>query len=120
MLKDPSYKNSLYNVEVEWETMEITFEPLSVVAVDDPVSCALYAKENDLLDKPGWKRFRNIAKNQKKLTRLIRQAKLRTMKTAIIYQYGYKVPRNYEQAMQFDKENGKMKWHDSEIWIFCR
>ena len=27
----------------------MTYEPLSVLAVDDPVTCALYAKENDLL-----------------------------------------------------------------------
>ena len=26
-----------------------TFEPLSIIAADDPVTCAAYAKENDLL-----------------------------------------------------------------------
>ena len=36
-------------VQVEWETGEITFEPLSIIAADDPVTCAAYAKENDLL-----------------------------------------------------------------------
>jgi hypothetical protein len=41
---------------------EITSEPLKVVAADDPVSCAIYTRENDLLNKPGWKRFKYIAK----------------------------------------------------------
>ena len=34
---DPHWKGSKYNVQVEWETGEITFEPLSVIAADDPV-----------------------------------------------------------------------------------
>ena len=38
-----------YNVLVDWGTGEKTYEPLSVLAADDPVTCAMYAKENDLL-----------------------------------------------------------------------
>ena len=49
LTSDPDWKGSKYNVQVEWETGEITFEPLSIIAADDPVTCAAYAKENDLL-----------------------------------------------------------------------
>ena len=35
---DHNYKGSLYNVMVEWETGEITEEPLSIVAADDLVT----------------------------------------------------------------------------------
>lgn len=49
----PIYNGSMYNVKVEWENGEITYEPLSIVGTDDPVTCALHAKENDLLDEPG-------------------------------------------------------------------
>ena len=35
---DPDWKGSKYNVQVEWETGEITFEPLSIIAADDPVT----------------------------------------------------------------------------------
>ena len=45
LVSDPDWKGSKYNVQVEWETGEITFEPLSIVAADDPVTCAAYAKE---------------------------------------------------------------------------
>ena len=31
LASDPDWKGSKYNVQVEWETGEITFEPLSVV-----------------------------------------------------------------------------------------
>ena len=54
---DPNWKGSKYNVLVQWETGEKTYKPLSVLAADDPVTCATYAKENDLLHTDGWKRF---------------------------------------------------------------
>ena len=45
---DPDWKGSKYNVQVGRETGEINYEPLSVIAADDPVTCAAYAKEHDL------------------------------------------------------------------------
>ena len=39
----------LYNVMVEWEMGEITEEPLSIKAADDPVTCVAYAKKCNLL-----------------------------------------------------------------------
>ena len=64
---DPDWKGSKYNVQVEWETWEVTFEPLSVIAADDPVTCATYAKQHDLLAWEGWHRLRNLAKREKVL-----------------------------------------------------
>ena len=58
----PDYKGSSYNVLVAWETGEQTYEPLDLIAKDDPVTCAIYAKDKALLDKPGWKHFKSIAK----------------------------------------------------------
>jgi hypothetical protein len=46
---------------------ETTTEPLTSIAADDPVTCALYAKENHLLDLYGWKHFKSIAKCDKPL-----------------------------------------------------
>jgi hypothetical protein len=48
------YKGSRCNLLIKWEGGEIISEPLKIVAADDPVSCAIYARENDLPDKPGW------------------------------------------------------------------
>ena len=70
LASDPDWKGSKYNVQVEWETGEITFEPLSIIAADDPVTCAAYAKENDLLALEGWCRFRRLAKKDKVLARI--------------------------------------------------
>jgi hypothetical protein len=54
-------------VLVEWETGETTYEPLKTIAADDPVKCADYARENNLLNTDGWKQFQRLAKSEKKL-----------------------------------------------------
>ena len=55
---DHHYLGSCYNVQVEWENGEISYEPLGVIAKDNFLSCAIYARDNDLLEVPGWKQFR--------------------------------------------------------------
>jgi hypothetical protein len=108
-----NYKGSLYNVMVEWENGEITSEPLSIIAADDPVTCAIYARDNDLLELDGWKRFKRLAKRQKKLFRMANQAKLRSYNSAPKYKYGFEVPRDYKHAIWLDKRNGNTKWFDA-------
>ena len=77
---DKSYKGSIR--VGEWE---ITSKPLSIIAADDPVACAIYAKERNLLDIDGWKRFKTIAQRHKKMFRMANQAKLRSYRTAPKY-----------------------------------
>ena len=103
-----------FNVLVNWETGESTYEPLHLVAADDPVTCAIYAKENGLLEEDGWRRFRRIANCQKKCIRLINQAKLRSARTRLVYKYGFLVPHNHDQAMDLDLKNGNTRWRDAE------
>ena len=112
LASDPDWKGNKYNVQVEWETGEITFEPLSIIAADDPVTCAAYAKENDLLTLEGWHRFRSIAKKDKVLARSIKQSMIRQVRRSQTYMFGYLIPRNYMEAMQFDSENKNSKWYD--------
>jgi hypothetical protein len=50
---DKDYKGSTYNVLIEWETGETTYEPLDLIAKDDPVKCANYAKQHNLLNTAG-------------------------------------------------------------------
>ena len=108
------YRGSAYNVLVEWETGETTFEPLHVIAADDPVTCAIYGRDNGLLDEPGWRRFKRLAKRQKKLLRMVNQAKLKSFRTTPVYKYGYLVPWNHEQAVAIDERNGNTRWQDAE------
>ena len=39
---DPNWKGCKYNVLLDWETGEKTYEPCSVLAADDLVTCATY------------------------------------------------------------------------------
>jgi len=107
----PDYKGSTYNVQVEWENGEITFEP---------VSCAIYARDHNLLDTPGWKRFRRDAKREKKFKRMVNQAKLRSFRTAPIYKYGFEIPRDYTHAVEIDRSNGNTRWQDATVLEFSQ
>ena len=110
---DPNWKGCKYNVLVDWETGEKTYEPLSVLAADDPVTCASYAKKNDQLHVDGWKRFRNLAKRDKTLTRAIMQSKLRQARRSNKYMFHYLIPSSYKEALEFIKRtttpNGLMQ-----------
>ena len=42
----PNNKWSKYNVMVEWESGEVTYEPLTLISKDDPITCALYTSKD--------------------------------------------------------------------------
>ena len=86
------------NVKVLWEDNSETWEPLSIIKKDDPVSVATYAENNGLLNKPGWKSLRHIIKNKKVHQQLINQAQLKSQCYSSIYQFGSCVPRNPREA----------------------
>ena len=87
--------------------------PLSVLAVDDPVTCATYAKENDLLHIYGWKRLRNLAKRDKTQTRAVIQSKIRQARRSNKYMFGYFILMSYKEPFELDKENNNTKWADA-------
>ena len=64
---DPEYNGSSYNLLIEWETGEQTWEPLSNTIASDPYSCAVYAKEHNLLNTPRWKLLKNMQKQSEDL-----------------------------------------------------
>jgi hypothetical protein len=113
--RDKDYNGSRFNVLVEWENGEITTEPLSVIAANDPVTCAAYAREHDLLDVEGWKHFWNLAKHEKHFLRLIKQAKMKSYHRSPKYKFGYRVPKDYEEALKLDELNQNTKWKDATI-----
>ena len=98
---------------IEWENGEITDEPLSIIAIDAPLACAKYAKKNNLLDLPGWKRLKPIANKMNKMIRSANKVKIRSVAYKPKYKYGVKIPRNYLEAVKFDKENGNTLWQDA-------
>jgi hypothetical protein len=75
---DKDYNGSRFNLLVEWENGKITTKPLLVIAANDPVTCAVYAREHELLDVEGWKHFQNLAKHKKHFLGLVKQAKIKS------------------------------------------
>ena len=96
------YMGSKYNIMLEWGDGQVTQEPLSIIAKDDPVTCAVYARENGLLEKERWRQFRGIAKRDKKFFRMVKQAMLRSYRSAPKFKCGVEIPQDYWQGDTLD------------------
>ena len=107
---DPNEKGSKYNVMVEWESGEVTYEPLTLIFKDDPITCEVYAKKHDLLDTTGWKHLKRYAKTSKRLIRAVKQSRIRQVRASARYQHGFQVPKDYNDAIRLDKENSNTHW----------
>jgi hypothetical protein len=112
---DKDYNGSRFNVLVEWENGEIMTEPLLVIAANDPVTCAVYAREHDLLDIKGWKSFQNLAKHEKHFLPLVKQAKMKSYRQSPKYKFRYRIPKDYEEALKLIELNQNTKWEDATI-----
>ena len=110
---DPEYNGSSYNLLIEWETGEQTWEPLSNIIASDPYTCAVYAKEHDLLNTPGWKLLKRHARTARRLIRTLKKSKYRQARASRKYKHGWEVPRDYAHALQLDIHNGNNKWKEA-------
>ena len=103
---DPNHKGSKYNVMVEWEPGEVTYEPLTLISKEDPINCAVYAKKRDLLDTTGWNHPKRHAKIPKRLIRAVKQPRIRQVRASARYQHGFQVPENsnthWQDAMDLE------------------
>jgi len=111
----PRWQGCRTNVLVHWCDGTKSYQPLNVIGADDPVTCAIYAAKNDLLQTTGWKQFRRIARREKVFTRLIKQARIQQFRRAPKFKFGVQIPYDYAEAMKLDKENGNTKWHEATL-----
>ena len=110
---DPDHKGSKYNVMVEWESGEVTYEHLTLISKDDPISCAGYVKKHDFLNTTGWKHFKRYAKTSKRLIRAVKQSRIRQVRASARYQHGFQVPKDYNDDIRLDMENSDTHWQDA-------
>ena len=110
---DPEYLGSSYNLLIEWETGEVTWEHLSNIIANDPYTCAVYAEKHDLLNTPGWKLLKRDARTARRLIRALKKLKYRQAKASRKYKHGWEVPRDYAHALQLDIQSGINKWKDT-------
>ena len=110
--KDPAYKGSKWNLKIDWDDDEPTWEPLTVIAKDDIVSVAKYGKAHGLLDEPGWKHIKRIANRPLMLKRMVCQVKKK--RKGPIFKFGVQVPRNPKEAAELDLKYNQTKWADAQ------
>ena len=79
----------------------------------DPYTCAVYAKEHDLLNTPGWKLLKRHARTARRLIRTLKKSKYRQARASRKYKHGWEVPRDYAHALQLDIHNGNNKWKEA-------
>ena len=118
---DPDHKGSKYNVMVEWESGEVTYEPLTLISKDDPITCAVYAKIHDLLDTTGWRHLKRYAKTSKRLIRAVKQSRIPQVRASARYQHGF---QHWQDTMDFElsqihehkvlKDTGKAQFHNGK------
>ena len=118
---DPDHKGSKYNVMVEWESGEVTYEPLTLISKDDPITCAVYAKIHDLLDTTGWRHLKRYAKTSKRLIRAVKQSRIRQVRASARYQHGF---QHWQDAMDLElsqiheykvlKDTGKAQFYNGK------
>jgi hypothetical protein len=106
-----AYKGSTSNLLVAWETGESTYEPFDLIASDAPITCAEDELKHNLLDEPGWKRFRRYTRNKSKLGRIVYQTKVRSYCRE---KFGVLVPQTHKQVMELDMKNNNKKSQDAE------
>ena len=80
---------------------------------DDAVTCARYAQKHKLLDKPGWKTLRKFVNKKKKWRTMVRALRKKIRAIAPKYMFGVRIPKNYDEALQLDRENGNTLWADA-------
>ena len=104
----------IWNVRVEWDGhgFEPTWEPLTNMKKADPITLATYAKENNLLNKKGWKWAKKIKIDAAKLIRLAKRV-CKAKRNDPKYMFGIKVPQSRQEAMDLDRENGNNLWLES-------
>jgi len=81
------------------------------------ITVAVCARDNRLLDKPGWKLpgLKKIAKTQKKPICMANKAELHSFRSKPVHMHGFQVPRKHAEALELDRVNGNTMWTDAEM-----
>ena len=99
-------------LQILWDTGEITWEPLPLIRKSDPVSVMEYVYEHNLQDKLGWRWAKKFNRGINKYVNAVLRAN-NTTKKRPTYKFGIRVPDNVAHALQLDKENGNTYWRDA-------
>lgn len=94
---------------VEWKDGSSEWLPLKDLKVAFPVELAEYAVANQIEDEPAFKWW--VPHTLKKRNSIIAKVKSKYWRTT--HKFGIKVPKDYNEAVKFDLENGNRHWQDA-------
>ena len=106
---------SSYELLVNWEDDNTTWDPLSVMRRNETIYLANYSRDNYLLDKPGWNQLRRYVNNTKEMNHIFKAAKANQPRNTLNIKFGINIPRGQKEAMMFDAENGNTNWRSTEL-----
>ena len=87
-------KTRKYEVLVKWNLSDPTWEPLTLIAKTDPITCAKYGRDHNLLNKPQWKWFKPFRSKIKHVETLWRNIHNTSHKNTRKYKFGVAIPWN--------------------------
>ena len=67
-------------------------------------------QKNNLLELDGRNTLKQLVDRSKSTERLVKQAKLHSLKYTPRYKYSFEVPKNYKDAEQLDKRSNNHNW----------
>lgn len=98
-----------WDLEVEWKDGTTSWLPLRELKETNAVEVAQYAIDNRLEDEPAFDWWvRQVLKKRQRLIKLSRKRSVRKG-----YKFGIKLPKDVNEALQLDKDNGNTLWYDA-------
>ena len=96
-------KDDKIEIQLVWKTSATSTKCFEVLKKDIPVNLVIYTKENNILELDGCKTLKRLADRSKLTKRLVKQAKLCSLKYSTTYKYGYEIPKNYKDVECLNK-----------------
>ena len=98
-----------WSVQIRWKDGSVSWLPLSLVKLSNPVDLAEYIGSNNLSSEPtfNWWVKQTLAKRN----RIISNFEAKNNKTKIKFEV--KVPQTVEEAIGLDYKNGDMLWQEA-------
>ena len=102
-----------WEVLVDWDYCNSTWEPLSEMEVCDLIIFAKYTHENNLTTTNGCKWSKKAKVDVKKYIRLAKILRFQVKHLKARYKFGVNIPRSAEECAREDKKNGNTLWTDA-------
>jgi hypothetical protein len=95
-----------------------------MVIKDDQITLAAYTLKLSLLNEPGWKKLKTLARrllhDKQGVNHLHYNVMVNKHTKGPVYQFGIQVPHNVKDAYKLDKKNGNTNQLRNHVWILTQ